>query len=44
VQLTGTTAMLWEDYPEVRAFAGAERAWWFWLDHGHWLKNAAPLR
>lgn len=43
LQLTGTVEMIW-DGPELEFFQGAERAWIFKLDHGHWLKNALPLR
>jgi len=43
LQLTGTVEMIW-DGPELEFFQGAERAWNFKLDHGHWLKDALPLR
>jgi ferredoxin-NADP reductase/predicted pyridoxine 5'-phosphate oxidase superfamily flavin-nucleotide-binding protein len=41
--LTGRVEMIW-DGPEVDAFAGAERAWTFELDHGVRLVDALPIR
>ena len=42
--LTGTTEVLWELTPELKAFRGAERGWRFRLDHGFRLKAASPMR
>ncbi len=44
VQLTGTTEILWEDDPIVKAFKGAERAWRFTLEEGVLIKDAVPLQ
>lgn len=44
LMLSGTVELLWEDAPEIRAFAGAERGWRFTLDHGICLKDALPFR
>jgi ferredoxin-NADP reductase/predicted pyridoxine 5'-phosphate oxidase superfamily flavin-nucleotide-binding protein len=44
LMLSGTVEILWEDEPEVKAFAGAERGWRFRLDHGIRLRNALPFR
>lgn len=41
--LTGRVEIVW-DGPEVDAFAGAERAWTFDLDHGVRLPDALPIR
>jgi len=41
--LTGTVEILW-DSPDTQYFTGAERLWQFRIDHGHWIKNALPLR
>ena len=41
LQLTGRVEIIWEG-PEIAAFEGAERAWRFTLDHGHWLPEALP--
>lgn len=42
--LTGTTEILWDEDPVVKAFRGAERAWRFTLTHGLRLKGASPVR
>lgn len=44
LMLTGTVEILWEDEPEVKAFAGAERAWRVTIDHGRYLRDALPFR
>lgn len=43
LMLTGSVEILWEDYPEVRAFKGAERAWRFTMKKALWLKKALPF-
>jgi uncharacterized protein len=44
LMLTGTTEILWEDSPEVKAFQGAERAWRFHLHRSLRMQDAIPLR
>lgn len=44
LMLSGTAEILWEDDPEVKAFAGAERGWRVTLDHGIHLQDALPFR
>jgi len=41
--ITGTVKILW-DSPDTKFFNGAERLWQFRIDHGHWIRNALPLR
>lgn len=43
LSLTGTTEILWEDHPEVKAFRGAQRAWRFKVSKGKWLRKALPF-
>ena len=42
--LTGTVELMWEPDALTQAFAGAERAWRFRLDHGVEIPGALPLR
>lgn len=44
VMLTGSTEVIWDKTPEVRALRGAERAWRFTLEQGIRLRNASPLK
>lgn len=44
LMMTGSVDILWEDNPEVKAFAGAERAWRVTIDHGMHLRDALPFR
>lgn len=42
--LTGTVELMWEPDELTAAFAGAERAWRFRLEHGLEIPGALPLR
>lgn len=44
VMLSGRVEILSDDDVEVRGFKGAERAWRFTLDHGHYFSDALPFR
>ncbi len=44
LMLTGTVEVLDEDHPDIAAFQGARRGWWFHLHHGLRINDALPFR
>lgn len=44
LMLTGSVEVLDGDHPDIAAFQGAKRGWWFHLHHGLRIYDALPFR